>query len=204
MRLWPVLAGLVFAGAAFAQQQPAAQQPQQTPQQAPAQQAPTSPPVEYGGLTLNNASLAQVIDMLARQLHINYILDKRVQGGVILNTYGEIKNVDTRSLLEAILRINGFGLVQQGELFRIVPLTEISHQPLPPERVTNPKDIPEDDRTMLNLVFLKYVTADELAKVLDPFRGENSSIYSYAPANLLFILDSHRNMKRLMELIALF
>ena len=178
--------------------------PADVPPPAQAQQRPTGTGTTYGGLTLNNASLTEVIDLLARQLHMNYILDPRVKGGVILNTYGEIKNVDTRSLLEAILRINGFGLVQQGELFRIVPLTEISHQPLPPERVTNPKDIPEDDRTMLNLVFLKYVTADELAKVLDPFRGENSSIYSYAPANLLFILDSHRNMKRLMELIALF
>src|SRR5579884_3278020 len=229
MRLWPVLAGLVFAGAAFAQQQPiiyppglaprplppqpatpapqqqpAGQQPQQTPQQAPAQQAPTSPPVEYGGLTLNNASLAQVIDMLARQLHINYILDKRVQGGVILNTYGEVKNIDTRSLLEAILRINGFGMVKQGDIYRIVPLADISHMPLPPEQVTNPKDIPDDDRTMLNLVFLKYATADELAKVLEPFIGENAKMYWYAPANLLFILDSHRNMRRTMELISLF
>ncbi len=153
---------------------------------------------------MNNASLTEVIDLLARQLHINYILDPRVKGGVILNTYGETKNIDTRSLLEAILRINGFGLVKQGELYRVVPLTEISHFPLPPEQVTNPKDIPDDDRTMLNLVFLKYATADQLAKVLDPFRGENSSIYSYAPANLLLILDSRRNMKRLMELLALF
>jgi general secretion pathway protein D len=193
-------------------QQPASQQSQQpaaTPAAQPAQTtstqtAPESAPTVYGGLTMNNASLTEVIDLLARQLHINYILDPRVKGGVILNTYGETKNIDTRSLLEAILRINGFGLVKQGELYRVVPLTEISHFPLPPEQVINPKDIPDDDRTMLNLVFLKYATADQLAKVLDPFRGENSSIYSYAPANLLLILDSRRNMKRLMELLALF
>src|SRR5579859_4203732 len=63
---------------------------EQNPQQPPQQQAPprTGPPTIYGGLTLNNASLSEVIDMLARQLHINYILDKNVQGGVILNTYG--------------------------------------------------------------------------------------------------------------------
>lgn len=179
---------------------------QQTPgSQTPAQQAtPSGPPTVYGGMTLNNASLTEVIDLLARQLHINYILDPRVKGGVILNTYGETKNIDTRSLLEAILRINGFGMVKQGELYRIVPLNEISHQPLPPEQVSNAKDIPEDDRTMLNLVFLKYVTADELMKVLTPFMGENAQIFSYQPANLLLILDSRRNMKRTMELIAMF
>jgi len=169
---------------------------------APATTQPSRPPTVYGGLSLNNASLTEVIDLLARQLKINYILDPRVKGGVILNTYGETKDIDTRSLLETILRINGFGMVKQGDLYRIVPLTDISHLPIPPE--VNPKDIPEDDRTMLNLVFLKFVGVDELAKVLEPFIGENSKMYTYAPANLLFVLDSRRNMRRTMELVSLF
>ncbi len=171
--------------------------PQTTP-------APVPPPTVYGGLALNNASLTEVIDLLARQLKINYILDPRVKGGVILNTYGETKDIDTRSLLEAILRINGFGMVKQGDLYRIVPLTDISHLPIPPETKTDSNSIPEDDRTMLNLVFLKYISADELEKVLDPFQGENARIYVYGPANLLLILDSHRSMRRLMDLVAMF
>ncbi|HLJ47767.1 MAG TPA: secretin N-terminal domain-containing protein [Bryobacteraceae bacterium] len=188
-------------------QQP--QPPQQNPQvpgAVPNPQAapPAGPPTVYGGLTLNNANLTQVIDMLARQLHLNYILDPKVRGGVILNTYGEIKDIDTRSLLEAILRINGFGMVKQGDLYRIVPLDLVQHLPIPPENVTKPTDIPEDDRTMLNLVFLKYVIADDLAKLLNEFIGENARMYTYAPANLLLILDSHRNMRRTMELISLF
>jgi general secretion pathway protein D len=153
-------------------------------------------------LSLSNASLTEVIDLLARQLKINYILDPRVRGGVILNTYGETKDIDTRSLLETILRVNGFGMVKQGDLYRIVPLSDISHLPIPPE--TDVKNIPEDDRTMLNLVFLKFVTADELAKVLEPFIGENARMYAYTPANLLLLLDSRRSMHRTMELISLF
>jgi len=140
--------------------------------------------------------------MLARQLKINYILDPRVKGSIILNTYGETKDIDMRSLLELILRVNGFGMVKQGDLYRIVPLADISRLPLEPEQKT--KDIPEDDRTMLNLVFLKYVTVDELSKVLEPFIGEGARMFSYTPANLLLILDSRRNMRRTMELISLF
>jgi general secretion pathway protein D len=178
--------------------------PATTPANSPPAQVRNGPPTVYGGLALNNASLTEVIDLLAQKLKINYILDPRVKGGVILNTYGETKDIDTRSLLETILRINGFGMVQQGELYRIVPLTDISHLPISPEMKTDPASIPEDDRTMLNLVFLKYVTADELAKVLEPFQGENARIYVYAPANLLLMLDSQRSMRRLMEMVALF
>jgi general secretion pathway protein D len=178
------------------------------PGQAPTSTAPAQPPAAgpttYGGLSLNNASLTEVIDLLARQLKLNYILDPRVKGGVILNTYGETKNIDTRSLLETILRINGFGMVKQGDLYRIVPLAEISHHPISPERKTDSGTIPEDDQTMLNLVFLKFVTSAELAKVLTPFIGENAQVFEYAPANLLLLLDSHRNMRRLMDLVAMF
>ena len=187
------------------QAQPAAPGQPATPQ-APAGTTPVAPgpPTVYGGLSLNNASLTEVIDLLARQLKLNYILDPRVKGGVILNTYGETKDIDTRSLLETILRINGYGLVKQGELYRIVPLTDVSHLPIPPERKGDSNSIPEDDQTMLNLVFLKYVTSTELVKVLQPFIGENASMYEYAPANLLLILDSRRNMRRTMDLVAMF
>ena len=192
-----------------------AQQPAQPaiPAQAPPGQpataqtpapVPTGSPTVYGGLSLNNASLTEVIDLLARQLKLNYILDPRVKGGVILNTYGDTKDIDTRSLLETILRINGYGMVKQGELYRIVPLGDISHLPIPPEHKGDSSSIPEDDQTMLNLVFLKYVTSSELVKVLQPFIGENASMYEYAPANLLLILDSRRNMRRTMDLVGMF
>ncbi len=97
----------------------------------------------FGGLSLNNASLTEVIDLLARQLKLNYILDPRIRGGVILNTYGETKDIDTRSLLDTILRLNGAGMVKQGDIYRIVPLTDISHLPIAPETKTDSQSIEE-------------------------------------------------------------
>ena len=195
-------------------------QPQQTPAPAPATPAapgqpgadaakpqapvavPTLSPSPAGTLTLQNASLTEVIDYLARQLKINYILDPRVRGGVTINTYGETKSIDNRTLLDTILRINGAAMIQVGDIYRIVPLADVQRLPLQPE--INGKPLPEDDRTMLNLIFLKYATVDELAKLLNEFLGEHAKMWSYPPANLLAIQDSRRNMKRLMELISLF
>ena len=165
--------------------------------------APQKSRIVYGGLNLQNASLTEVVDMLARQLKINYVLDPRIKGGVILNTYGETKNIDTRDLLDAILRINNAAMVKEGELFRIVPLTDINREPLEPLRL-EAKDIPTDEQEMLNLVFLKYTTSDELMGVLKTFQGPGAQIYSYGPANLLLLLDSRRNMHRTMELVSMF
>ncbi len=172
----------------------------------PIRTAPVPPiaPSPTGGLNLDNASLTTVIDILARQLKINYILDPKVKGSVVLNTYGETKQLDQRSLLDMILKINGFAMVQTGDVYRILPMADAARQPLTPNVNKTQKDIPENDQVLLNLVFLKYASVEELAKLLDPFIGENSKTWAYPPSNLLLILDSGRNMRRTMELIALF
>jgi general secretion pathway protein D len=183
-----------------AQPKPEASKPTQEP--LTETQEPTIAPSPAGGLSLQNASLAEVIDILARQLKINYILDPRVKGGVTINTYGETKGLDNRALLDMILRINGAAMIQVGDFYRIVPLADVQRLPLQPETTGQPA--PVNDQTMLNLIFLKYVTADELANLLKEFIGEGAKMWSYPPANLLMIQDSRRNMSRLMEIITLF
>ena len=179
--------------------------PAQPPAAAP--QAGTTPAAapaggSTGGLQLENASLTAVIDILARQLKINYILDPRVKGGIILNTYGETKSLSNRELLDMILRINGFAMVPVGDIYRIVPMADAARLPIKPS--INQRDLPDSEQIVLNLIFLKYANVDELTKLLDPFMGENSKTWAYPPANLLLILDSSRSMRRTMELIALF
>ncbi len=197
------LAALVGAQAPPAQRPvpPAAAPVAQSAAQTVPQTAAANP-IPLGNINLENASLTAVIDQLARQLKLNLIVDPAVKGSITLNTYGDPSKLDARNMLEMILRINGFGLIQDCELYRVIPLKSIAHLPMHPE--INQKNIPEDDQTILNLVFLKFVSVDELVKVLGEFKGENSEMISYAPANLLFLLDSRRNMRRTMDLIAQF
>ncbi|MEK7755076.1 MAG: secretin N-terminal domain-containing protein, partial [Acidobacteriota bacterium] len=79
---------------------------------------------------------------------------------------------------------------------------DVARLPIPPQ--VDAKNIPDDDRVMLNLIFLKYAAVEELSKLLAPFIGEGAQTFAYAPANLLMILDSGRNMRRTMELISMF
>ena len=198
----------IFALAAASGQVPPPAAPQTTvpqttvPQTSVPAQLPAGAKIPMGATDLENASLTLVIDQLARLLKLNIIVDPAVKGNITLNTYGDPSGLDARNMLEMILRINGFGLIKDGELYRVIPLKSITHLPMHPE--INQKNIPEDDQTILNLVFLKYVNVDELAKVLKEFIGENSDMIAYPPANLLFLLDSRRNMRRTMELISEF
>ncbi len=178
------------------------------PQQPPAAPKPVVPPavVPMGSLNLQNASLTEVVNMLARHLKMNIVEDvplASIKNGVTLNTYGDPKDLDARNLLDQILRINGLAIVQAGELYHIVQLKDISHLPLRPQ-IANSQNITDDDQPMLNIIFLKYVTVDTLMTILAEFAGDGALLKAYAPANLLFVLDSRRDMRRLMELIGLF
>ena len=197
-RLAVSLGGLLALAAASAH----AQQPPPAPVQTqPATPAPTVP----GGLNLNNASLIEVINLLAQDLHINYILDSSIKGGTVtVNTYGAVRDLDLRPLLETILRMNGLAMVQVGNIFRIIPAANISRQPVSPISETDGAKLTDDERLVLNLVFLRYVTSAEMQKILLPFIGDGAQLTNYDPANLLIILDNSRNMRRTLELIAMF
>ena len=54
---------------------------------------------------------------------------------------------------------------------------------------------------ILNLIFLKYATANEMLNLLKPFLGEGATASVYEPANLLIIQDNARSMRRTMDLI---
>ena len=184
--------------------------PGQTPPvgTAPVQTAPAvagAAPVSGFDYMIPNASLTEFIDIMARRLKINYILDPQVrQGSVTLYTYGEVKPVDLMTLLQTVLRVNGATMVQVGDLYRIVPINKISALPMPPMTDADPKTLPDDERMILDLIFLKYATAKEIESLITPFLGEGASHSTYDPANLLILQDNARNMKRTMQLIDLF
>jgi general secretion pathway protein D len=183
-------------------QSPAAAAPPATTAPATNAAPAVARPVSALAFNLTNASLVEVIDILARDLKINYILDPKVTGKVTINTYGELRAVDIQNLLETILRMNGFAMVQVGNLYRIVPAAEAARLPVDPH--IDAKNLPDNEQPVLNLIFLKYVTSAEMAKLLDPFLGEGYKMVAYDPANLLIIQDNARNMKRTLELISMF
>jgi general secretion pathway protein D len=228
-----VLAAVVLAGAVASQQpDPQAQQQQQQPPATPPQTPPVAnppaaaapaaqppqalttpaqtpvPASPSAGLDFEipNGSLTDFIEIMAKRLKINYILDPAVagKGSVSLFTYGEAKPTDLMTLLQTVLRVNGASIVQVGDLYRIIPINRISVLPLDPMMNVDQKTLPEDERMILDLIFLKYSTAREIETLIAPFLGEGASHSVYEAANLLILQDNARNMKRTLQLIELF
>ena len=90
-----------------------------------------------------------------------------------------------------------------GEIYRIVPVTEANRMPYPPISA-NSKDIPDDEQTMLNPVFLKYAGVAEVQKLggaVHRRRRQSLQLCARQPA---VHPDSRRNIRRTMDVIAMF
>ena len=200
---------------------PAAQQPAAPAVPAPpAATAPAAPAVSPSPATaptpvpenasvpialhLENADLLQVIGIIASELKLNYVVDPQVKGAVNINTLGEVRRSDLFPLLQMILRINGATAVQVGNFYRIVPLKEVQSLPIDPMFSPDAAALPQDDRMVMEIIPLKYVSAPDMTKILTPFLSEGGHLFSHDAGNILIITDSSRSMKRLLELMAMF
>jgi general secretion pathway protein D len=86
------------------------------------QAAQPSPP---GQVTSDHAPIAQVVERLARILKIKYVIDPRVKGEVTLTSNPDAPGADARKLLDSALLSGNARMIQDGALYRIVPI-EIS------------------------------------------------------------------------------
>ena len=191
-------------------QQPTAQPQDQPSAEPPAQEAEAAPATGKTragariSLHLGNANLLQVIGIIAAELKMNYVVDPGVKGVVNINTLGNLSHEDLLPLLQAILRANGASAVQSGSFWRIVPLKGAPRVPLPLTQDPTGASLPPDDRMVMNVVALSFVTAADMSKILSSYLSEAGHIVTHEPGNILLITDTSRSLKRLMEMVNLF
>jgi general secretion pathway protein D len=191
---------------------PSAQAPPATPAAGqstpPAQAPPATPPAITGeagvGFRLENADLLQFINLVATELKINYVVDPAVKGSVTINTAGKLNHQDLLPILETVLEINGATAVPSGNFYRIVLMKEAPKIPLAVLRDTSGKDLPPDDRMVMEIVPLRFVPAEDMSKMLSPFLSDGGAMTVHESGNVLILVDNSLNVKRLMEILAQF
>ncbi|MCX8043861.1 MAG: type II secretion system secretin GspD [Desulfobacterota bacterium] len=191
----------------------AVQQPEQTPQgpQIPAhkEQATTTRAAlsdnktgEKIALNFDNADIYEVINALSDFLGINYIIDPAVKGKVNIHTSGEIDRSQLLPVLESIFAMNNIAMAKVGEFYKIVPVKEVSKE-IMDIHIGTDIDVPDSyDRIVIQIVPLRYIPSGEAAKVLKPFTGKGGDIIEYQKGNILILVETAVNVKKLLKIIS--
>jgi len=155
-------------------------------------------------LNFQNANLLEVVKViLGDMLEISYTVDPAVQGTVSMQTTGALRRDDLIPTLELLLRMNNAALITSQGVYRIVPLANAMAEVRAPQ--LGDSSLPLPGGFGVRVVPLRYVAAEEMAQILEPFVvGSNQLLRVDTARNLLILAGNGSDMARLLETVQVF
>lgn len=169
-----------------------------------AKRPPSATPVEKGTITLNfeNADLREVVKFIMTDLlQQNYILSPAVQGQVTLQTSEPISKAELLPTLETLLKVNGAVIVRDDKIMRVLPLAEANRGTLAP-KVGKIKHLKPGYE--VRIIPLKYITATEAQKNLEPFLPNGSLLNVDTVKNILTVAGTSSELANIQQTIDTF
>lgn len=155
-----------------------------------------------GEYTLNfdNTDISEVAKLILQDiLHVNYFFNPKVTGGVTLQTTRPLAKEDLLPTLEMVLRANGAALVRDNGVYRVEPAQDAGR--IGDVGVAGGR-VPAGFR--LNVVPLRYVTAAEMQKVLEPLLPANSIVRADPGRNVLLLAGTADDLQRANDTVQIF
>ena len=137
-------------------------------------------------------------------LKVNYIIDPKVKGRVNFRSVSPVPKEDVMPLMEVILRLNGIGVIEDGGLYRIIPIGDMPREPAAVGIGRDAGKITVAGLGLLQVVPLKFIPSSEMIRVLTPFLSTNAVMVDVPKINYIIIVDTDANVKRLLQLVEIF
>jgi len=120
---------------------------------------------------------------------------------ITLKTKEPMTKAEAIMALETVLAMNGITIIPIGDKFAKV-VTEIAAPQAGAAFSTNDsKHLPEMGRYITQVVQFKYVSAEDLISVLQPFAKSKDSLIAIKNSQTLVIRDYTENVKRMLEIV---
>jgi general secretion pathway protein D len=165
-------------------------------------QVTTSP---AGDITLNfeEAELRQVVMViLGDLLGETYYMDPTIKGTVTVRNDESLRRDQLLPILEELLQMNGAALVQAPGGYKIVPIAQAVRQAQPPSAARWP---PAASRGYtVQIIPLEFASADEVAKVLEPYVPEGGSLRAVPQRNILILAAPGHSIEEFLQTVRVF
>ena len=144
-----------------------------------------------------NADVREVVrSVLGDALHLPYVIDPSVQGTVTLRTPEPIHGTEALFALESALRLSGFSIVRNDQLYEVLPLSA--------EAGAVDAVRPGGGAAGTRVVNLRYVSASDIMRVLQPMLPAAVSVRADPSRNVIIVSGSEAAVDDVLNKIALF
>ena len=149
--------------------------------------------------TINNQDieLADFIEEVATITNRSFVVDSRVRGTVSIISDQELDADGVFKLLESVLRVHGFQVIDDGQISRVVP-----HASAKAWNYDNDSaGAISGDTFVAQVIGLKHITSAEASRVLRQIVSAYGHLAPVTDPNALIIADHAGNVVRILELI---
>jgi len=151
-------------------------------------------------LSFEGTDVRQVVKtVLGDILGENYSINTDVQGSLTLKTSRPITRQQVIPTLESVLRMNNLGLVRSDGIYMVVRESAIGSAAVTPSlKLSSAKGF------QMLVVPLRYISATDMAKVLNPVLPEGGTIEVDEARNLLVVAGSHQGLQSVLDTVKIF
>lgn len=157
------------------------------------------------GITLNfaDADVREVLQVLLGDvLGLNFVVDPAIEGKVTLQSSRPVPKSDVYPLLEEALALNGLAITESRGVYSAVKFENAQRRTkalrASPGSGLNPRGYG------IWAVPLKYISAVEMQKILEPFAPAGNIVRVDSARNLLLVSGGQQEISTLLETIATF
>jgi general secretion pathway protein D len=149
-------------------------------------------------INFENADVPTVAKaLLGDVLHLNFVVDPKVQGTVTLGSVGPIPRKDLLSTFESVLRMQNAAIVRDGKFMKIVPIPDAAGHASVSAGAGEPG-------FGVSVVPLRYISATTVAKTAENMLARPGAIRVDQARNLLLIQGTASEREAALDVISTF
>ncbi len=152
-------------------------------------------------LNFRNAPLEMVLNYLSDAAGFIIVLDTQVHGNVSVISSHPMTRDEAVDLLNAVLNKNGYAAIRDGRTLTIVSKDDAKTRNIPVKVSNDPDKIPNNAEIVTQIIPIRFVEAEQLAKDLSLFVSPQATIVANEAGNSIVITDTQSNIKHLVEII---
>lgn len=145
-----------------------------------------------------DADIMDLAKTLGKLTGKNFIFDKDVKGKISIVSNGPITVSDAWKAFLTALDINGFTILESGNFLQIAQSRQARDKQV---KTFTGDDAPATDTFITRIFPVKYISADEVARVFRNFIPPNSRIIPHEQTNTVIVTDTGTNLAKLAKML---
>lgn len=151
-------------------------------------------------LNFNDVDISTMVKFISDLTGKNFVLDDRVKGKISIFSPSKLTTDEAYNVFVSVLDLKGFTVVPSGKFQKIIPSAGARQAGgftlLPPG-----EQAPVNEKYIAQAIKMENISAQEALAFLQPMISKDGHISAFAPGNLLLMVDSSLNIRKLQSIL---